>query len=112
MSDIVDRLYRGATWMTDADCMKAASEICRLRAKVADLSVGAPDAVDEWSNRAHNMLSAMEALVEELNQGRCCNGDAEELHEGVSGDQPGRGCRADDRRSCAGRDPAAREGAD
>ena len=49
MSDIVDTLYRGATWMTDADCIKAASEICRLRARVADLSVGAPGAVDEWS---------------------------------------------------------------
>ena len=111
MSDIVDKLYRGATWMTDADCMQAAAEICRLRARVADLSVGAPGAVDEWSNRAHNMLSAMEALVEELNQGRCSNGDAEELHEGVSGNQPGSGCCADDRRSCAGRDSAAREGA-
>ena len=96
MSDIVDKLYRGATWMTDADCIKAASEICRLRQRVADLSVGAPDAVDEWSTRAHNMLSAMEALVEELNQGRCSNGDAEELHEGVSGDQPERGCSAVD----------------
>lgn len=112
MSDIVNTLYRGATWMTDADCMKAAAEICRLRAKVADLSVGAPGAVDEWSNRANNMLSAMEALVEELNQGRFRNGDAEELHEGVSGDQPGRGCCADDRRPCASRDPAARKGAD
>ncbi len=112
MSDIVDQLYRGATWMTDADCMRAASEICRLRAKVADLSVGAPDAVDEWSNRAHNMLGAMEALVEELNQKRCCNGDAAELYEGVSDNQPGRGCCADDRRPCASRDPAAREGAD
>jgi len=96
MSDIVDRLYRGATWMTDADCMEAAAEICRLRARVADLSVGAPDAVDEWSSRAHNLLSAMEALVEELNQGRCINGDAKELHEGLSGDQPERGRSAAD----------------
>jgi len=96
MSDIVDKLFRGATWMTDADCMTAAAEICRLRARVADLSVGAPDAVDEWSSRANNLLSAMETLVAELNQGRCSNGDAENLHEDMSGDQPRRGRSAAD----------------
>jgi uncharacterized protein YukE len=67
MIDIVDRLARGTTWITDADLVRARCEIEELRQKVNALAAKSYEEQSmEWSSRAENLLAAMEAIAEEL----------------------------------------------
>ena len=66
MHDIVDRLARGTTWITDADLVRARCEIEELRQKVnALMSRSYEEQAGEWSARAENLLAAMETIAAE-----------------------------------------------
>lgn len=66
MHDIVDRLARGATWITDADLVRARCEIEELRQKVNAMTCSMhEERADEWSARAENLLKAMETIAKE-----------------------------------------------